>query len=41
MTDSTFSLFDQWGPEKIVVVSDRKTGMRGVVVIDNTARGTG
>ncbi|MDR6504837.1 Glu/Leu/Phe/Val dehydrogenase dimerization domain-containing protein [Arthrobacter oryzae] len=41
MTDSTFALFDQWGPEKIVVVSDRKTGMRGVLVIDNTARGTG
>src|SRR6478672_1978383 len=41
MTDSTFSLFDEWGPEKIVVVSDRKTGMRGVLVIDNTARGTG
>ncbi|MFF2315213.1 Glu/Leu/Phe/Val dehydrogenase [Arthrobacter sp. NPDC058097] len=41
MTDSTFSLVDQWGPEKIVVVSDRRTGMRGVLVIDNTARGTG
>ncbi|APX01387.1 Glu/Leu/Phe/Val family dehydrogenase [Arthrobacter sp. QXT-31] len=41
MADSTFSLFDEWGPEKIVVVSDRKTGMRGVLVIDNTARGTG
>lgn len=41
MTDSTFELIDQWGPEKIVVVSDRKTGMRGVLVIDNTARGTG
>ncbi|MFF1830634.1 Glu/Leu/Phe/Val dehydrogenase [Paenarthrobacter sp. NPDC058040] len=32
---------DEWGPEKIVVVSDRKTGMRGVLVLDNTARGTG
>lgn len=41
MTDSTFALIDEWGPEKIVVVSDRKTGMRGVLVIDNTARGTG
>lgn len=41
MTDSVFDLIDDWGPEKIVVVSDRKTGMRGVLVVDNTARGTG
>lgn len=32
---------DEWGPEKIVCVSDSRTGMRGVLVIDNTARGTG
>ena len=32
---------DQWGPEKIVCVSDARTGMRGVLVVDNTARGTG
>ena len=32
---------DEWGPEKIVCVSDRKTGMRGVLVLDNTARGMG
>lgn len=32
---------DHWGPEKVVIVSDRKSGMRGVLVIDNTARGTG
>ncbi|MFD8495242.1 Glu/Leu/Phe/Val dehydrogenase [Amycolatopsis sp. NPDC059657] len=32
---------DEWGPEKIVCVSDTKTGMRGVLVIDNTARGSG
>jgi glutamate dehydrogenase (NAD(P)+) len=32
---------DEWGPEKTVVVSDSRTGMRGVLVIDNTARGTG
>lgn len=32
---------DQWGPEKIVCVSDSRTGMRGVLVVDNTARGTG
>ena len=34
-------LIDEWGPEKVVVVSDRRTGMRGVLVIDNTARGMG
>ena len=32
---------DEWGPEKVVCVSDARTGMRGVLVIDNTARGTG
>lgn len=36
-----FELIDDWGPEKIVTVSDQKTGMRGVLVIDNTARGMG
>jgi glutamate dehydrogenase (NAD(P)+) len=34
-------MMDEWGPEKVVCVSDRKTGMRGVLVIDNTARGMG
>jgi glutamate dehydrogenase (NAD(P)+) len=37
----TLSLIDEWGPEKVVVVSHRRTGMKGVLVIDNTARGTG
>jgi glutamate dehydrogenase (NAD(P)+) len=32
---------DDWGPEKIVCVSDVRSGMRGVLVIDNTSRGTG
>lgn len=32
---------DEWGPEKVVCVSDTKTGMKGVLVIDNTARGMG
>lgn len=36
-----FSLMDGWGPEKVVCVSDRRTGMRGVLVLDNTARGMG
>ncbi|MBL1101137.1 Glu/Leu/Phe/Val family dehydrogenase [Streptomyces coffeae] len=40
MTDA-LSLIDDWGPEKVVVVSHRRTGMKGVLVIDNTARGTG
>src|ERR687894_1365867 len=34
-------LIDEWGPEKIVCVSDARTGMKGVLVIDNTARGIG
>jgi len=32
---------DEWGPEKVVVAWDHKTGMKGVLVIDNTARGPG
>ena len=36
-----FELIDEWGPEKVVVVSDSRTGMRGALVIDNTARGVG
>lgn len=32
---------DELGPEKIIEVYDPKTGMRGVLVIDNTARGPG
>ncbi|WP_237563557.1 Glu/Leu/Phe/Val family dehydrogenase [Arthrobacter sp. H-02-3] len=38
---SLFDMMDEWGPEKIVTVSDAKTGMKGVLVIDNTARGMG
>lgn len=33
--------FDNIGPEKIIEVYDAKTGMHGVVVIDNTALGPG
>jgi glutamate dehydrogenase (NAD(P)+) len=40
MTD-ILSQIDEWGPEKVVVVSDARTGMKGVLVIDNTARGMG
>ncbi len=41
VTEDVFSLMDDWGPEKVVCVSDRRTGMRGVLVLDNTALGTG
>jgi glutamate dehydrogenase (NAD(P)+) len=37
----TIDFMDDWGPEKVVCVSDRKTGMRGVLIIDNTSRGIG
>lgn len=33
--------FDEFGPEKIINVYDPKSGMRGVIVIDNTHRGLG
>ncbi|MFH0969913.1 MAG: Glu/Leu/Phe/Val dehydrogenase dimerization domain-containing protein [Candidatus Diapherotrites archaeon] len=33
--------YDIFGPEKIVNVYDPKSGMRGVIVIDNTRRGLG
>lgn len=33
--------FDEFGPDKIIEVYHPKTGMRGVVVIDNTALGPG
>jgi len=38
---NVFELMDEFGPEKIFAVSDPKTGMKGVLVIDNTARGPG
>jgi glutamate dehydrogenase (NAD(P)+) len=41
MQVDTLQLIDEWGPEKVVCVSDRRSGMRGVLVIDNTARGVG
>jgi glutamate dehydrogenase (NAD(P)+) len=41
MPADTLELMDEWGPEKVVCVSDRRSGMRGVLVIDNTARGMG
>jgi glutamate dehydrogenase (NAD(P)+) len=41
VTDDILATIDEWGPEKVVVVSHRKSGMRGVLVIDNSSRGTG
>ena len=35
------ALMDEWGPEKTVVIWDRQTGTKGILVIDNTARGPG
>ncbi len=32
---------DEWGPEKVVVIWDSKTKMKGILVVDNTARGPG
>jgi len=32
---------DEWGPEKILQVYDQKTGMKGILVIDNTLLGPG
>ncbi len=36
-----FEWMDEFGPEKMIVVHDTKTGMMGMLVIDNTARGPG
>src|SRR3712207_6844701 len=41
MTEDVLSLVDEWGPEKVLCVSARRSGMRGVLVLDDTARGTG
>jgi glutamate dehydrogenase (NAD(P)+) len=41
MAEDVLSAMDEWGPEKVVCVSDRRSGMRGVLVLDNTARGMG
>ena len=32
---------DRWGPEKVLHTYDPKSGVRGVLVVDNTARGPG
>jgi glutamate dehydrogenase (NAD(P)+) len=40
-SSGVFEWMDEWGPEKILIVHDTRTGMKGMVVIDNTARGMG
>ena len=32
---------DEWGPEKVLQVYDSSTGMKGILIIDNTALGPG
>jgi glutamate dehydrogenase (NAD(P)+) len=32
---------DEWGPEKILQVYEQKTGMKGILIIDNTLLGPG
>lgn len=40
MAESVFERFaDEYGPEKIVYVTEPKVGLQGIVVIDNTAAG--
>lgn len=41
MDHDVLTLMDEWGPEKVICISDAKSGMRGVLVLDNTARGMG
>ena len=39
MSLDVLALIEEWGPKKAVCVPDQKTDRRGVLVIDNTARG--
>lgn len=39
LEEGVFQFSDEIGPEKILYVYDVKTGMKGMVVVDNTARG--
>ena len=38
---SVWDEIDEWGPEKVLQVYDPDTGMKGVLVIDNTSKGPG
>ena len=37
---SAWEEIDEWGPEKVLQVFDPYTGMKGVLVIDNTSTGS-
>lgn len=39
LEEEVFSFVDALGPEKILYLYDPKTAMKGIVVVDNTARG--
>jgi glutamate dehydrogenase (NAD(P)+) len=38
---SAWEAMDEWGPEKVLHVYDPDTGMKGILVIDNTSTGPG
>ena len=40
-SSSPWQEMDEWGPEKVLQVYDPDTGMKGVLVVDNTATGPG
>lgn len=40
-SSSAWEEIDEWGPEKVLQVYDPDTGMKGVLVIDNTSTGPG
>ena len=40
-SSSAWEEMDEWGPEKVLLVYDPDTGMKGVLVIDNTSTGPG
>jgi glutamate dehydrogenase (NAD(P)+) len=40
-SSSAWEEMDEWGPEKVLQVYDPDTGMKGVLVIDNTSTGPG
>ncbi|MDH5391288.1 MAG: Glu/Leu/Phe/Val dehydrogenase, partial [Candidatus Bathyarchaeota archaeon] len=39
--EDVFQFSDEIGPEKVLYVHDPKTKMKGILVVDNTARGPG
>jgi glutamate dehydrogenase (NAD(P)+) len=40
-SNNNWPTMDEWGPEKVLQVYDPDTGMKGVLVIDNTSTGPG